>query len=372
MKKLVLVLCVILSITTIVYASNLSDLKNQLNNNKDKIDDKKEELSEIKKEQANVLEDIEALSKEINLLETEIDKLDSEINTLNSNIEQKQKDLDAKVAEMEKQEDLLKQRVVAIYETGSMSMLDVLLGSENLSDFLSKYYMMSEVAEFDNDLLEKMLEQKTQIESIKATLEQNKATIEENKKSVETKSDALSVSKRQLSAKNSELETNKTALSSSIDKLVAESNKIESQIANMQGGGSYSGGQMAWPLPGYSTITSPYGMRLHPTLGVYKMHTGVDIAGSGCNGKNIVAANGGKVITATFNTAYGNMIIIDHGGGISTLYAHSSKLLVSVGQTVSRGQVIARVGTTGYSTGSHLHFEVRINGKTTNPLSYIK
>ena len=126
---------------------------------------------------------------------------------------------------------------------------------------------------------------------------------------------------------------------------------------------------MAWPVPGYTRITSEYAMRVHPITGVYKLHTGVDI--SAPIGANFVAANDGIVTKASYNGAYGNMVIIDHGGGISTLYAHGSEILVEVGQTVKRGDAILKVGSTGYSTGPHAHFEVRINGVTTNPMPYI-
>ncbi len=137
---------------------------------------------------------------------------------------------------------------------------------------------------------------------------------------------------------------------------------------------TYKGGTMKWPLPGYYVVTSPFGNRLHPILKTYKLHTGVDLAGSGCNGKPVVAAADGTVIVAKYNVAYGNYIVIDHGGGITTLYAHSSKLEVKVGQTVKAGQEIMKVGTTGYSTGPHLHFEVRENGSYVDPIGkgYIK
>ena len=130
---------------------------------------------------------------------------------------------------------------------------------------------------------------------------------------------------------------------------------------------------MTWPLPGFYSVTSYFGNRLHPVLKVYKMHTGVDIAGAGCNGKNVVAAADGKVITAGWISGYGYTVMIDHGGGVVTLYAHSQKLLVKVGDQVKAGQAIMLVGSTGYATGPHLHFEVRINGKYVNPLDgYIK
>lgn len=374
MKKRILVLVSIILIISVslVYGTNLSDLKNQLNNKQDSIDQKRDELNEIKAEQEDILASIEKLSKEINALESEIDSLDSEINLLETDIEVKQQELEVKIAEIEEKEDLLKTRLVAMYKVGNISMLDVLLGSEGISDFLSRYYYMSQVTEYDNELIQVVVEQKNKIEEIKTELETNKAKIEEDKKAVEEKSDALQVSKKQLNAQNSKLESDKKALSKSIDKLLEESNALESQIRALQGTGSYAGGIMAWPLPGFTKITSQYGMRLHPTLHVYKMHTGVDIAGAGCNGKSIVAANSGKVITATFSSGYGNYVIIDHGGGITTLYAHASKLLVKKGDTVTRGQTIAKVGTTGYSTGPHLHFEVRKNGSTVNPLSYIQ
>ena len=126
---------------------------------------------------------------------------------------------------------------------------------------------------------------------------------------------------------------------------------------------------MAWPVPGYTRISSKYGMRTHPITGVYKLHTGVDI--SAPMGANFIAANDGIVTKAGMNSAYGNMVIIDHGGGISTLYAHGSEILVHVGQTVKKGESVLKVGSTGYSTGPHAHFEVRINGVVTDPMPYI-
>lgn len=131
----------------------------------------------------------------------------------------------------------------------------------------------------------------------------------------------------------------------------------------------YIGGVLAWPVPGYTRISSNYGMRTHPITGIYKLHTGVDI--SAPMGANFVAANDGIVTKAGYNSAYGNMVIIDHGGGISTLYAHGSEILVEVGQTVKRNEAVLKVGSTGYSTGPHAHFEVRINGVVTTPIEYI-
>ena len=126
---------------------------------------------------------------------------------------------------------------------------------------------------------------------------------------------------------------------------------------------------MSWPVPGYTRITSQYGMRTHPITGIYKLHTGVDIGAP--RGSNFIAANDGIVIKAEYNIAYGNMVVIDHGGGITTLYAHGDEILVEIGQKVTQGTPILIVGSTGYSTGPHAHFEVRVNGNPVEPLDYI-
>lgn len=151
-----------------------------------------------------------------------------------------------------------------------------------------------------------------------------------------------------------------------------ELNNVEAEIRLLSlacVGAEYIGGVMAWPVPGYTRITSQYGMRTHPITGIYKLHTGVDI--SAPIGANFIAANDGIVIKAGYNTAYGNMVIIDHGGGIQTLYAHGTEILVNVGDVVKQGTSVLSVGSTGFSTGPHAHFEVRVNGACVEPLDYI-
>ena len=162
------------------------------------------------------------------------------------------------------------------------------------------------------------------------------------------------------------------ALQNKIDEINAQYDEINKQILILALQGidtKYIGGELEWPVPGYTRITSKYEMRVHPITGQYKLHTGVDIAAP--IGSDFIAVNDGIVIKAEMNAAYGNMVIIDHGGGISTLYAHGSEILVQVGQTVKRKDAVLKVGSTGYSTGPHAHFEVRINGITTDPLPYI-
>ncbi|MDD4066989.1 MAG: peptidoglycan DD-metalloendopeptidase family protein [Clostridia bacterium] len=379
MKKIFLlisVLAMVIMFSGVVLATNLNTLKDQLDQNNKDLKDKQGQVTEIKNEQKTLLSQIANLGTQINKLETQIKALNNQINTCDAEITLTEEEIAEKEAEMEKQYNLLKTRIVAMYESGNISMIDVLLGADSISDFLSKYYMMNEVSNFDNNLLNKMNIQKEEIAKLKSCLEEKKTMLEKNRDDVKTKNTELASSKKVLSTKNSELENDKKALEESIDAIVEESQKLTAEIIKLQGTSKYAGGEMAWPLPGFSTITSSYGMRMHPTLKVYKLHTGVDISGANSYGKAIVAANSGKVIAAKYNVAYGNMIIIDHGGGITTLYGHASKLVVKTGDIVTRGQIIAYVGTTGYSTGPHLHFEVRktVNGQvqTVDPMKYIK
>ena len=158
-----------------------------------------------------------------------------------------------------------------------------------------------------------------------------------------------------------------------IDEFNSQINSIETEIRSLAKiinfGEDYSGGPMQWPIPGHYTITSNYGMRVHPITGVYKLHTGVDISAS--MGTEFTAIANGVVVKAEYNSAYGNMVIIDHGGGVQTLYAHGSEIVANIGQVVNAGDVVLKVGSTGYSTGPHAHFEVRVNGNPMNPLDYV-
>ena len=246
------------------------------------------------------------------------------------------------------------------------------LSSKSISDFLSNYFLITELAKHDTELLEDMLAIKNDISTAKNKIEENKkelsiikanqsktAKILENTKTVrENYISKLSNEEKEIQAKIDEYNTQFAAINAEILAMVKDGIAAE-----------YIGGELAWPVPGYTRISSKYGMRTHPITGVYKLHTGTDI--SAPMGANFVAANDGIVTKAGYNGAYGNMVIIDHGGGVSTLYAHGSEILVQLGQTVTRGEPVLKVGSTGYSTGPHAHFEVRLNGEVTDPMPYI-
>lgn len=369
MKKFISILLLIAILSSTVFAS--SDIKNQINKTNDQLKDKKNELSSVQKDKKLTLNDIDSLDKQIGSTEAEISNLESEIKDLEKEIKISEQNIAYAEEQHEIKDNLRKERLVAYYKVGSLSYWDALFSSESMTDFFYSYKLMQEIIDFDNNLLRELEEEKKEIESQKAKLEENKVACEYKKEQAEEKKLALNSTKEVRVTYLSKLEQTEDLLEDSIDALQKKADELSEQLKKISSSSTtsqYTGGTMTWPLPGYYTITSPFGNRLHPVLKVYKMHTGVDIAGSGCNGKNVVAAADGTVIHSGWISGYGYTVMIDHGGGIVTLYAHSQKLLVSVGQKVTRGQAIMLVGSTGYATGPHLHFEVRVNGKYVNPV----
>lgn len=217
------------------------------------------------------------------------------------------------------------------------------------------------------------------MEQTKKTIADNKAQLEQVRAQKVTRVNSLNASKSSLAAKSNEKNSLVASLNSSIAELEkqikqqdAEEAATRAQIAKLQQQRpkvAYTGGSMVWPVPSTTLVTSPYGYRFHPVLKYNRLHAGMDIGAR--TGASVVAANSGTVIKAEYNSSYGNHVVIDHGGGICTLYAHASRLLVSRGQTVKAGQEIMKAGSTGIVSGPHLHFEVLVNGKTTNPAAYL-
>jgi murein DD-endopeptidase MepM/ murein hydrolase activator NlpD len=261
---------------------------------------------------------------------------------------------------------------VFIYEEGDISYLEVLLGAEDIQDFLTRYDLLNSILQQDRDLIAAVQDKKNALSSKLSALENQKAELEENQQSKKVKQKELD---EQIDAKKiilSDVQKEKKAYEQALKELEASSRQLEAMIQQMQSGGEPSKagtGTMTWPVPGYSTITSDYGMRYHPILKVNKLHTGMDIAVP--SGVSIHAADSGTVIYSGWMDGYGQVIVIDHGSGISTLYAHQSALIASKGANINKGQVIGKVGSTGWSTGPHLHFEVRVNGTPVNPHSYV-
>ena len=383
-KNLCIVLILLICfVTTFTYAeedknetnsttNNTTDLQTQRELLQNQLNEANADLTDVQNDISDNLQQVQKLDEKISKAETELEEQESKITELKKSIDEVEKELNTVTEKYNNQKDLFEQRIVAMYEAGETKYLDILLKSKNISDFLSSYYVISELAKVDEELLDDIGEKKKKIDISKQKLENEKtqlSTIIENQTRTTR---TLQNTKKMRESFLEKLSDEEKEIQNQIDEYNKQFEEINRQIIALASNGidtQYIGGTLAWPVPGYTTITSKYGMRVHPITGVYKLHTGVDIGAP--QGANFIATNDGIVTKATYNAAYGNMVIIDHGGGISTLYAHGSEILVEVGQTVKRGEPVLKVGSTGYSTGAHAHFEVRINGVTTDPMPYI-
>lgn len=379
------VLCVLLaliicsfSIISYVYAEEItkdsesSNLQTEQEKLQQQIQDANNELSDVQEELSKNLQQVQELDERINKSQSELDELNIKITKLQTSVDKIQEELKVAEEKYNKQKEVLEQRLVIMYESGDTQYLDVILSSRSVSDFLSNYFLITELTTYDTELLSEMKEKKDRIELSKKKLDNEKqqlATIKQNQmKTAKILENTRTVRENYIS----KLSDEEKDIQTKIDEYNTRFAEINAEILSIAMEGldtQYIGGELEWPVPGYTRISSKYGMRTHPITGVYKLHTGVDI--SAPTGANFIAVNDGVVTKAGMNSAYGNMVIIDHGGGVSTLYAHGSEILVQVGQVVKRGEVVLKVGSTGYSTGPHAHFEVRIDGTVTDPMPYI-
>ena len=356
----------------VVENQTATDLQNKQKEVQEQIDDANEELSNLQLDITENLEQVQKLDEKISKAESELEETTEKIQTLQQSIKQIQEQQEIEQQKYDKQKQLFEQRVVALYEAGDTQYLDVILSSSSISEFISSYYVITEIAECDAEILNTIAERKNNIDNAKEKLEKEQkelATIIERQTRTSKVLQATKTLRESYISKLSEQEQQTQAKIEEYNKVLEEVNTQLVELAKQGVETQYIGGELAWPVPGYSKISSPYGMRVHPITKVYKLHTGVDI--SAPMGANFVAANDGIVVKAEYNVAYGKMVVIDHGGGISTLYAHGSEFLVKVGDQVKRNQAVLKVGSTGYSTGPHAHFEVRKNGEVTNPMPYI-
>lgn len=372
MKRIVLFIMIVVftaACTLPVSADQLSKIRNQQNNIENKIGSINKQQRETKNklksaitEKNDLLSTQKKESAELKLLKQENERLDAEIDKI-------KKDIDGIIEKYNGQEELLKTRIRAMYKRTNESYLSTLIRSKNVSDFLVKLKYISLLSKKDKQLVEEIKAAQTDTEFKKREKEELLLKIQKQAESKENKVSTLQASRADVDEQIREINRKLEVLNDQEDELIKKSAELASQIRSLQSKAKYIGGVMKWPLPSSQYVSSYYGMRMHPILKKNKMHTGIDISAS--QGAPITAANKGTVIVAGWQSGYGYTVIIDHGGGISTLYAHCSKLCVGVGQKVNAGAVIAKAGSTGLSTGPHLHFEVRKNGATQDPLKYL-
>lgn len=376
-KKLCIFLCIIfLTVFVITYAVNGATveeiLQEKKNNLIDKIDTTTNEIGQLQGEITDVSDELQQLNEKIAKYQQEINNLNAQSLQLEVKVKDAQDQLTKAEENYKKQKRLLEKRIVAIYEAGETVYLDVLLKAKSIEQFISSYYYLTEISRYDKELVEKILNDKQEIEIKKQNLLEQQEQLQLMRTSKERTAVTLQNTKAVRNSYLNQLNDQQQGKQKDLEQYEKEMQELEQDILDISLSSmneDYIGGELAWPVPGYSTITSPYGMRIHPIFNVQRMHTGVDIGAP--TGASTIAVNGGVVTLATYSASYGNYVMIDHGGGVVTLYAHASELNVSVGDIVKAGDVIMKVGSTGWSTGPHLHFEVRINGNTVNPLPYI-
>ena len=372
MLKKVISACISLILVIAFISPVFAATQSELQKKKQEAQEQKEEVQEQKSE---ALDEIRKLNDSISESEDKLDDLKEELSSLNKEISKLKTELEETQKKYDAQEELLKARISAQYEAGETTFLDVLLNSSSFSDFLSNYFLVSEILENDSDLLTSIDNQKTKIENDKKSVEDKQKEVKTKKAEQEKAQVLLNNQKAQKQNKVNSLNAEEKKLSSQIDEYNKALQQLEAAAKSASKASAsntkYVGGKMLWPCPSSTRITSTFGGRASPGGIGSTNHKGIDIGAS--SGAAIVAALDGKVVYTGFNTARGNYVMIDHGGGIITLYQHglNGSIKVSSGQNVSKGQTIMSVGSTGYSTGPHLHFEVWENGTPVNPIKYV-
>ena len=373
-------------------AASLTELQQEQAKLEQEQEENDAKLASLKADQSKQQEYKDALDAQMQNLQSQIDGLNTQINSLDASIEEKNTAIAEKQKNIDEDVETLKERLCAIYMMGDASTLEILLQSESVIDMAQKVELLNIITEHDTKLIAQLTADMESIADEKAEIESEKEQVAAARTELESKGselasvqaeaervlEELNQSVASVQAESDRIAEEKAQASAEIDQwwkdyyaqLAAQENQQNNGSSGSSGGSSgsigsggyVSTGNFTWPVPGFTNISCGYSSG----------HKAIDISGGGRTiyGTPIVAADSGKVVTATYHYSYGNYVMIDHGGGYSTLYAHASSLAVSAGQTVTKGQTIAYVGSTGNSTGPHLHFEVRVNGNRQNPFNW--
>lgn len=379
-------------------ANSIQDAKKQKSNLEKKKEEIKDKIQDLEKEKGDITTYIEKLDTELNSLRTEIDKLEEDIGGVKKDLKVTKGELKEAKETEDNQYITMKKRIKYMYENGSSDYIEVLLSSNDMSDLLNRTEYITKISEYDGEMLERYQETKKLVEKKQAELESSLDELEVLNQEVEIEKNAVT---KLIANKTNELNSYETKIDESeglageyaekikkqddlIEELIEaeirraeeaarkaeeERKKQEAAKGGSESTGNVSSSGFMWPSGSSTRITSSFGYRSQPTAGASTYHKGIDIGAP--SGTNILAAASGTVSVATYQWAAGNYIMLSHDNGISTVYMHASQLLVSPGQTVNKGDVIALVGSTGASTGPHIHFGIRVNGEYVNPLNYV-
>lgn len=351
----------------------------------------KNDLSDVKKIVANLEKEKSDLANYVKLLDEQVALIEDNIETLKNNITEKEAQIVVAQQELEEalrveaeQYDAMSNRIRLNYEQGDSFLVSLLLSSTSFGDFLNRSTYVKAVADYDDRMLDSFIETRQYVELCKRQLEEEKLTLEANKEALESEQKALeeliAEKTKEIQVYESDIKNKEKAVKEYEAEIAAQNQIIKDLEAAVAAEKKrqeeankkvimYDGGTFKFPLASYTRISDDYGMRIHPTLNVEQFHNGVDFAAP--KGTAIYAAYTGYVVAAAYNGSMGNYVMVDHGGGLYTIYMHASKLCVSSGDSVSKGQKIAEVGSTGRSTGNHLHFSVRKDGAYVSPWNYL-
>ena len=375
MKKIIstaLICSMLFSASSMLYVS-AENTESKLKSNQEKQEELDVKIKNLNEKKEKVEEKINQANKKIETINNESEKLKEDIKKLEKDITSNEESLGG--------------RLKVINSNYTLGYLKVILSSNSISDFLNNVYIVQEVVEQDKQMLKDLESDKSEIEEKKIILDKNKEEAKVIKDELVKDKKSLEEDKAELKKLKSQLVNEEEALEEKLQKIAAEnaatssesnsnksnSNKLDSNKSDSNKSDSGNSNAVisngSWPVPGHSTISSPFGYRIHPVLGVSKLHTGIDIPAP--TGTPAVAVASGTVIYSGVQGSYGNTVMIRHDNGLVSLYAHNSSLVVKVGDKVKKGQVVTKIGSTGRSTGPHLHFEIRVNGTPQNPLNYL-
>lgn len=365
-----LIILLVLVAIAPVLAAEIEEQERQL-------EDIQRQMQEQQNRAALAQRQVNSISEQLRIIQVDLDAALGDYNTIVSKREytEQQIKLNTEIlARAEKslveRNKILNKRIRDIYKNGQISYLEVLLGATDFRDFSTRVDILQRVLSSDVALIAKVKAERELVIQKKAELERDRAAVLELEKAAAAKKNVVEIRRNEREAVLTSAVSERDTAERAYRELLDTSRHIEQMIRNQKSGNrdALGGtGVMVWPTAG--PITSPFGWRTHPIFGTQRFHSGIDIGAD--YGDPVRAADGGVVIYSDWMGGYGKAVIVDHGSGITTLYAHNSELLVSEGQRVYKGQTISRAGSTGYSTGPHLHFEVRQNGSPVSPMSYL-
>lgn len=390
--------------------SNLSEAQQEKKTLENDLQKAKELIDSLKGSKEDIQSEVEKLDKQLNEISGKVKELESQLSKKRQEIADTESALNKTKEQEKKQYRNMKKRIQFMYENGQTSYVEMLLSADSFTDFLNAVEYITQISQYDRKMLKEYQNMQVTIADTQKTLETDYASLQSLQAKVQEEKQAVAALE---SAKKGELNdvaddlTDAQSVAKAYEAEIQAQNEVIAQIQAAQkraaeqqavqqqaqaaeenqgatdaagenqntaqnttpSGNGQSTGSMMWPCPSSKRVTSDYGPRTSPTNGASSNHKGIDIGAA--YGADIVAADGGTVLVATYSSSGGNYVIIDHGGGLCTVYMHASSLTVSAGQTVSKGQVIAKVGSTGISTGNHLHFGVTLNGVYVSPWGYV-